>query len=249
MVSPFLWMSFERCLIRLWRIGFTESLTHHFTKGRCVSKEMQLAQGWGLQTSDDYRFARLRWEVPIDAIGRERRWILFAKGGEFSPFYDDIHLVVNWASDGAEIKNFCDSEGKTLSVARNTDWYFQAGLTYPWRTSLGFAPRILPEGCIFAAQGSALLPLPSSAEPKKDLLCLVGALNSSLFQDFISIGVGAVDGAARSYQVGLVQSLPWIASLPIDWREATSSAALKCVNARRAIDTSDEVTNLFIPRH
>ena len=77
-------------------------------------------------------------------------------------------------------------------------------------------------------------------------MCLLGALNSSLFQDFISIGVGAIDGAARSYQVGLVQSLPWIRPLPDSLSKAASASALKCVNFRRNLDISDEVTNLFV---
>ena len=222
----------------------SRSLTKHFTAGVPLEGHAACARV-GLQTSDDNRFARLRWEAPCD-LTRFTKWMPFAKGGEFSPYYDDIHLVVNWADSGREIKNFCDRDGKTLSKPQNTDWYFHLGLSYPWRTSLGFAPRLLPRGCIFAAQGSALLPIPSSASKEEDALCLVAALNSSLFQKFISIGVGAVEGAARSYQVGLVQSLPWVGNVSDDSKAAISAVALKCVNLRRMFDCLDETTNLFV---
>src|SRR5690606_4871835 len=58
----------------------------------------------GIQTSDDFRFARGWWEVARQTISE--RWFPFAKGGAYSPYYADLHLVVNWDADGAEIKNF-----------------------------------------------------------------------------------------------------------------------------------------------
>src|SRR5207249_3539341 len=47
----------------------------------------------GLQTSDDFRFLRLRCEISPDSIGEGRPWLPFAKGGEYSPYHDDIHLI------------------------------------------------------------------------------------------------------------------------------------------------------------
>ncbi len=44
----------------------------------------------GLATADDVRFLRLRWEVDPSQIGA-LGWQPFAKGGEYSPFYDDIY--------------------------------------------------------------------------------------------------------------------------------------------------------------
>ena len=56
----------------------------------------------GLQTSDDERFVRTAWEIPGDKSSKT--WFPFAKGGSFSPFYEDTHLNVKWALDGAEIR-------------------------------------------------------------------------------------------------------------------------------------------------
>src|SRR5690606_2536729 len=44
----------------------------------------------GLQTSDDFRFVRGWWETK----GSFDKWRGFAKGGTFSPYYSDVHLVV-----------------------------------------------------------------------------------------------------------------------------------------------------------
>lgn len=76
----------------------------------------------GLQTSDDFRFIRLWWEVEPEKIVtgttettpeefckqtfEGKRWVPFAKGGEYSPYYSDLHLVVNWERDGEEVRNF-----------------------------------------------------------------------------------------------------------------------------------------------
>src|SRR5690606_30874507 len=58
----------------------------------------------GLQTSDDFRFVRAWWGVPMPELGR--RWWLFAKGGKYSPFYFDLHLCVKWEDDGRDVRGY-----------------------------------------------------------------------------------------------------------------------------------------------
>ena len=106
----------------------------------------------GLQTSDDFRFVRLSWEVPSREISmgtpettleqyrqqtyQGRYWIPLAKGGAYSPYYSDIHLLVNWERDAEDLKNFKDSHtGKPISYLRNAEFYFIQGLTWSARTT------------------------------------------------------------------------------------------------------------------
>ena len=199
----------------------------------------------GLQTSDDFRFCRLWWEVPIGDWG----WVPFAKGGEHSPFWDDIHLVVNWQDNGRELKEFHRevlgySESRLI---RSEDAYFRPGLNYPWRTSRRFAPRLMPEGCIFAAQGSAILPKKGDVSWKDSCFLSLACLNSSLFQLFMSIGVGAIEGAARSYQVGQVQRLPWPREIVEGEavRDQLIELGYRGYAIRRSYDLSDETTRSF----
>ena len=53
----------------------------------------------GISTADNFRFLRLVWEISPQTIARSRQetfegkpWVYFPKGGEYSPFYDDVHL-------------------------------------------------------------------------------------------------------------------------------------------------------------
>jgi hypothetical protein len=52
----------------------------------------------GLVTADNDRFIRLRWEVPEHS--RVERWVDYCKGGDYSKYYDDPHLLVDWRGDG-----------------------------------------------------------------------------------------------------------------------------------------------------
>src|SRR5690606_20315984 len=120
----------------------------------------------GLQTSDDFRFVRLRWEVSVE---REPRWNALAKGGSYSPYFSDIHLVINWHKDGREIKEFVHS------YVRNEDYYFRPGLTWPHRTTSEMSVRILPSGCIFSHKGpTTFVPQDKASE----LLALLAVMNS-----------------------------------------------------------------------
>jgi hypothetical protein len=117
----------------------------------------------GLSTADDFRFVRTWWEVPVnllfppEAIPEEHhgayciagkyRWAPLAKGGSFSPYYSDVHLVLNWLRDGEEIKAF------PKSVIRNSDFYFRPGVTWTLRTQLPFNIKVFPKGGCVQQQG------------------------------------------------------------------------------------------------
>ena len=130
----------------------------------------------GLATADDFRFVRAWWEVEPD----KSRWPGFAKGGSFSPFYADIFLVVNWAQDGREIRNFFDIKTLKLnSRPQNTDFFRRPGLTWSDRTTLRLSPRPMPENVVFSVKGSA-------GFFSGDELCALGIMNSLAFSYLIS---------------------------------------------------------------
>jgi hypothetical protein len=191
----------------------------------------------GLQTGDDFRFVRAWWEVPPERIldswqyagdGTQKaedkwteerirefqawcrrrtyegkRWVPFAKGGEYSPYYADIHLVVNWENEGAEIRNFVDPKtGKTNSRPQNTDYYFRPGLTWGDRTSALLSVKPWPSGGVFSVKGSA-------GFFRQEYGRYISALmNSRVFNFFLEMMVSA-GSIARSYQVGIIGSVPF----------------------------------------
>ncbi len=194
----------------------------------------------GLQTGDDFRFVRAFWEVDPSRIARSReetfdgkRWAPFAKGGEYSPFWADIHLVVDYERDGERLREFPGA------VVRNPQQYFSAGLTWPRRTNSGFGLRVLPAGGVFADKGPAVIGERSS------LLGVLGWLSSRFVTGLLELSVSTADqtssgGQSRSYEVGLVQKLPW----PGPEAAAPEAVAL-IVAAAAAPDDLDETTRRF----
>ena len=74
---------------------------------------------------------------------------LFAKGGKYSPFYADLHLLLNWKNNGQELKAFPGS------VIRNPDFYFYPGLTWCYRTHR-LCLQELPRGSVISVRGSGI---------------------------------------------------------------------------------------------
>lgn len=122
----------------------------------------------GLQTSDDLRFTRYWWEVPVDQIATSRgetlqgkKWVPYSHSIRLLYFWGDIALAVSWENDGEEIRNFSNS------VIRNKSFYFRPGLAWSTRTqrsqnkllqAIGRIPlRILPPGCIFSRVAQAVV--------------------------------------------------------------------------------------------
>ena len=168
----------------------------------------------GLQTSDDFRFIRLFWEVAIDSIGRDAIWVPLAKGGEYQLFWDDIHLLVKWENDAEEMKDYARSHGEAIgstpgiSALREFEFYFKGGLTYPERTTSEFSPRILPDGCITGTVGPGV-----HIEKIDAKLYLLAWLTTRLVRQLIEINIGLGDAvesgsAARHYNVRMVGRLP-----------------------------------------
>jgi len=122
----------------------------------------------GLQTGDDKRFIRQFWEVPQNNIGYGKKWVPFAKGGEFAKFYADVDMVLNWKNNGEEIRGFPNA------YIRNEQLYFREGLTYGYISITGFAIRYLPKGCI---SGHAERTIHGNFDPWN----MLGCLSSKLF--------------------------------------------------------------------
>ena len=159
-----------------------------------------------------------------------KRWVPFAKGGEYSPYYADIHLVVNWEKDGAEIRNFVDPKtGKTNSRPQNTDYYFRPGLTYTSYTNLGFAPRILPAGSVFSVAGMGIHGV------KK---CLLVFLNSTVVQRFLYLIADR-----RKWEAGVIQRLP-VPNLS-DYIPELNLLSDQAWSLKRSLDLIDDTSHAF----
>ena len=202
----------------------------------------------GLATADDFRFVRCWWEVPVQADGSPvRRWWPFAKGGAYSPYYADLHLVVNWGRSGAEVKQniirkYPYLNGKAEFVAKNPDFYFRPGLTWPRRTTSGMSARALPMGCVFADKGPAAFVKGGSG----DLWGILGIMQSAHFAHLVSLQLAAADSAARSYEVGVIQRTPIPGTASPDDLSELGRLAYSLWANKRSFDTFQELSHAFV---
>jgi len=188
-------------------------------EGRCAKA--------GLCTGDDFRFLRLAWEFPITVDADQ--WRKFSKGGPYSQFYSEIHLVVNWADGGREIQ--VGAAQKTVRGARpqNIEFFGRPGLTWSLRTAKGISFRILPAGCIFGHKG------PAAFTP--DLPAWLGLMNSRPFKSLLGLHM-----AVGSYEIGVINRNPVPVSLPAEM----SSLATRAFCERRIAACAEETSQYFV---
>src|SRR5690606_5257174 len=148
---------------------------------------------------------RAWWEVAPERIGYSpedtltgRGWVHFAKGGSYSPYYADVHLVVNWWGKGAEIKNFYGPNGRLASRPQNEEFYFRPGLTWSGRSQRGLSLRFFPAGAVFVDKVPVAFPY------DRELFDgLLGVMNSSLYRELVHAQM-----AVGSFEVGVIQRTP-----------------------------------------
>jgi hypothetical protein len=188
----------------------------------------------GLATTDNLCFVRYWWEVePPGFTGPRARWVPYAKGGRFCRWYESARHRVDWEDDGRRIKLAIVSRypylnGEWSWVAKNSDWYGRAGITYSYLTSGQFSARLLEEGTFFDVAGSSLFP--------DDRLSILGILNSSAARRLL----GAINPTVN-FQVGDLRLLP----IPHDMPQELGSYVAQAVELSRRWDRGDETSSEF----
>ena len=196
----------------------------------------------GLQTSDNFRFLRLAWEVPPSLY--LKCWWPYSKGGVFSPHYSDLHLIVNWQDEGEEMKAWAGSlynNSHWSRILKNLEFSGRPGITWPSRTQSGFGPRPLPSRAMFDTKGNSAF---VHGDGSIDLLSLCAIANSAPFRALLALQLAAADAAARSYDVGVVQRTP-VPGLSEVQKADLAKLALASWSLRRFSDTSLEASHAF----
>lgn len=162
----------------------------------------------GLATGDNERFLRYWWEVSLKRcrlwFSREHtpengRWFPCNKGGPFRRWYGNNIYLVNWESDGLEIRSFVDSRGKLRSRPQNRDYYFREGLTWSAITSSAISMRYSPPSHMFETKGAMCFP-----NHRESLWTVLGYTNSKLVDKFLLAVSPTLD-----YHEGPVGNLPF----------------------------------------
>ena len=186
------------------------------------------------------RYVRLFWEVPAAERSKTRQWLPYQKGGAYSPYYYDIHLVADWDLDRETYYDFHGRPGRSSEHPSNYQFFFRPGLTWPRRTG-GFSVRTLPSGCIFADKG------PTAFVPKDDadeLMLLLAVMNSTPFEMLVRVQLARTE-LAQSYEVGLIQNTPVPSLADVSSSTALSALAREAHDLQRDQDRVDETTHAF----
>ena len=186
----------------------------------------------GLNTTEIERFVRQRWETGGDAS--RRRWVTFAKGGDFCRFYADWDLVFDWTDDGAAYKQVVASKyGSASRFVKSEDDYFKKGVTWVETTVLGINARLLPATGIFGVQSPTLFP----SDPVRQSR-LLGVMNSVVF-DALARCVGT-----RHWGATAIGALP---TPSLDTESAASIArhAEDIYSAKADWDLGNEISSDF----
>jgi len=191
----------------------------------------------GLATADNFRFVRCWWEVTAqNNDSTNRLWWLFAKGGAYSPYYADLHLVINWRANGAEIR--C----RDVARVQNEGFFLRPGLTWTHRTTSSLSFRVFPCDAVFDIKG----PTAFIDGNNDQLLGYLGLLNSKNFIFLVNNLVGAADSAARSYDNGIINLMP----VPLVGNDVAlnqfKELSTACWNAKRGRDTINELSHAFV---
>jgi Eco57I restriction-modification methylase len=185
----------------------------------------------GDHPGDGFKYLRLFWEVP--AISSEHDWRTYQKGGSYSPYFYDFHLIADWDRERQTYKGFFGRIGRPVERPSNHQYFFRQGLTWPRRSQKGLNVRIHPAGSIFADKGPVIF-------ANEDLLLpLLGLTNSQVFQAFIKLQM-----VFGSYEVGVMQRTP-IPDLSGPNGNRLGQVALECVELKRGLLLSDETCHFF----
>ncbi|MCT7482360.1 BREX-1 system adenine-specific DNA-methyltransferase PglX [Aliarcobacter cryaerophilus] len=139
----------------------------------------------GNTTTDNDRFLRNWYEVEknkmalgyesiIEANNEEKKWFPYNKGGGYKKWYGFNESLINWESDGAEIREI------PHSVVANYQYYMLPGITWSTITTSKFGVRDFGKGFIFDNGGCCIF------IEEKDKKYIESLLNSNTFTEVFS---------------------------------------------------------------
>jgi hypothetical protein len=184
----------------------------------------------GLATGDNTRHIRLFWELHPHCVGQRWKWL--AKGGEFSRYRSDLHLVVDWQNR---------DHLRRLGPA---SLFGNRGVTYTERTTSNLSARVLNEGACFSAAGPGVLP-----KQPEHLHFTLAYMNSFVASYCVEAIIGGGDfsikgTAARHLEPGYMKHLPLVAisSNDAEWFRSSVTRLLRLLENFVA----DETDAMFV---
>lgn len=154
----------------------------------------------GTSTGNNDLFLRLWHEVPINEISLyhvpesnlfDQKWYPATKGGDYRKWYGNNEYVVDWKSDGFDIRNHAGS------AIRNPLANFHEALTWTGISSKALGIRYCPKGFVFLISGKGIIGDSSL------LKYVLGACCSNSVNELLKI-----TSPTMSFEVGYIAGIP-----------------------------------------
>lgn len=194
----------------------------------------------GVNSNDDFRFLRLAWEV------QGFPWRVHVKGGAYATYYSDPYMRLNWGQNGEELSaERVTTRAYKSAIIPSRELYFRRGLTWSRRTKTDLSVRAMPADCVFGDKGPAIV---VNGDDALELSAVLAITNSAVFRALVELQLAAADarrgGAARSYEVGILQRTP-LPALSNALRVRLASSANAIWSLERDLDSSAEDSSIF----
>lgn len=136
----------------------------------------------GLTTGDNDRFLRSWWEVSELKTSCTRpqmcyhaKWVPCLKGGNFRKWYGNNEMLINWDSDGTELRNF---KGSCIG---DTTHHFRPCITWGKISGGQLSMRFVPKGYIPTNVGRACY------APEDTLITIAASANSVVAKLYLDL--------------------------------------------------------------
>lgn len=187
-------------LFAYWLSGNT---IKNFVRGKCLSEYADARNGF--TTGNNDLFLRIWSEIEnenicfnatdmIFALYTGKKWFPYNKGGEFHKWYGNQDYVINWMSDGKEIKKYGHL------VPRSLTYMFFESISWSKISSGSISFRYYPKGFMFDVAGLSLF---VKEEYKQFEKYIMGFLNSNVSQHYLR-----AMSPTLNYETGQISNLP-----------------------------------------
>lgn len=187
-------------------------------------------------TTDDMRWIHAWWEISAHSLGRLNGWVPHAKGGTYSQYYADLHLVIAWDESERTYPGYEGTVHRPDKRPASLPYFFRPGITWPRRTN-GLSFRVLPAEAIFGDKGPAIF---VETDCHDELLTICGLVNSTLFKYLVQLQLARVD-LAQSYEAGIIQQTPFPKTPTPELKQLT----LNIFSTKQELDRENEISHVF----
>lgn len=184
----------------------------------------------GVQTDNDFRFARLWFEVSFNG---KSCWKTFLKGDETSSFHYEHLMVLDWREEGKELKlATADAPGGRVN---NEIDFFKPGISWSVRT-MNFEPHVVPQNCIPSVSRYLAF---SEKQPLNSILSI---WNTKIVNYLCKLRMEKFEHP--KFIIGVIQRVPF-PELENTQSNYLTKISEDTVAIKRNLNTANEVTHVF----